>query len=221
MQLPLSPSGSAEDETKYLLSTHTPTEFDDVDSEDEKATKESENDDSEKSGDESSRVDPRIADAKIFAEESRLNQACAAAAQAGVTSGNFALAKAKQGAEILGKKVAAAKKDAEENPKDFGVKVAVAGLTFVALPIVGSLVLGAVGFTSGGIAAGSAAAGWHSAMGGAVQAGSLFARMQSAGAIGFGAGAAVTQVTGGIVALGGAATSARIALQKRLGGATP
>ncbi|XP_078351394.1 uncharacterized protein LOC144636134 isoform X2 [Oculina patagonica] len=67
------------------------------------------------------------------------------------------------------------------------------------------LVLGAVGFTAGGVAAGSIAASVQSAVyGGSVASGSAFALLQSAGAAGIGAAgnAAIAGITGGIAALG-------------------
>lgn len=74
------------------------------------------------------------------------------------------------------------------------------------------VVIGAMGFTAGGITAGSMAASMMSsaaiANGGGVAAGSLVAVLQSAGAVGFTAGAnagifaAATTLTAGVVELG-------------------
>jgi len=71
------------------------------------------------------------------------------------------------------------------------------------------LVLGAAGFTAGGVAAGSIAASVQSAVyGGSVASGSVFALLQSAGAAGIGAAANATiagtagGITAGFTALG-------------------
>ena len=78
-----------------------------------------------------------------------------------------------------------------------GVGVATGVVAVAAAP----LVLGAAGFTAGGVAAGSIAAFVQSAFyGGSVFSGSVFALLQSAGAAGItGAGnAAIAVTTGGI-----------------------
>ena len=75
----------------------------------------------------------------------------------------------------------------------------------VAIPVVvygAPVVLSAVGFGNGGVMAGSSAAAWHSSIGAAVTAGSTFAQLQSAGALG---GFSVKTVFLSMVAIGGSA----------------
>ncbi|KAK6512933.1 hypothetical protein TWF506_009095 [Arthrobotrys conoides] len=85
--------------------------------------------------------------------------------------------------------------------------IAVGG-TIALTAILTPLILPAIGFGSAGVGAGSIAAGWQSAIG-IVEAGSLFALCQSAGAGGAAGAAAVTAValggTGTVVAAGAVA----------------
>ena len=82
-------------------------------------------------------------------------------------------------------------KQNKENKKDwcysdYAVGIAVGAAAVAATPFV----LGAAGFTAGGVAAGSVAACVQSAIyGGAVGSGTVFAALQSAGAAGIGMGA--------------------------------
>lgn len=61
----------------------------------------------------------------------------------------------------------------------------VVATTAVAETLSSSLIIPAIGFTKVGVAAGTKAALWHSSIG-AVKAGTVFAKLQSAGAVGKG-----------------------------------
>ncbi|EPS36607.1 hypothetical protein H072_9825 [Dactylellina haptotyla CBS 200.50] len=86
--------------------------------------------------------------------------------------------------------------------KNFAIGTAIAGGIVVTGALLVPLILPAIGFGTAGVTAGTMAAGWQSAIG-LVEAGSLFAILQSAGAGGAAGAAAITAV-----ALGGAGTAA-------------
>jgi len=74
-------------------------------------------------------------------------------------------------------------------------------LCALAAPIAIPLILGFLGFTSGGVAAGSIAAMWQATFGGAVAANSFFAMCMSVGAAGLGlAGNVLAAIFGGLLA---------------------
>lgn len=84
-----------------------------------------------------------------------------------------------------------------------------AAVGVLALPAV----IGAVGFGTAGVVAGSVAAGWQATMGGTIAAGSLFASLQSMGALGAASAAAIGVSSATGAAIGGAAGTA-VALKK-------
>jgi hypothetical protein len=73
------------------------------------------------------------------------------------------------------------------------------------MEIIGSSVLGVLGFTKAGVVTGSGAAFFHSVIG-VVKVGTIFAGLQSAGALGTGAAVTAigtgTAITAGLSALG-------------------
>ncbi|KAF7726674.1 hypothetical protein EC973_008548 [Apophysomyces ossiformis] len=87
----------------------------------------------------------------------------------------------------------------KQDPKSGAYVVGGAALGVVALPCAAIAGLSAIGFTSGGVTAGSLAAGWMSTFGGVIPAGSLFASLQSAGALGAASGVAqIAAYAGGV-----------------------
>ncbi|KAF3904713.1 hypothetical protein ABW20_dc0100097 [Dactylellina cionopaga] len=77
--------------------------------------------------------------------------------------------------------------------KRVAIGVGVAGCTVVTTALLAPLILPVIGFGSAGVGAGTLAATWHSAVG-LVEAGSVFAILQSAGAGGAAGAAAITAV---------------------------
>ncbi|RVD89741.1 uncharacterized protein DFL_000734 [Arthrobotrys flagrans] len=92
--------------------------------------------------------------------------------------------------------------------KNIAIGGIVVGGTLALTAILSPLILPVIGFSSAGVGAGSIAAGWQSAIG-IIEAGSLFALCQSAGAGGAAGAAAITAValsgTGTVVAAGAVA----------------